>query len=386
MESGKNIPAGDTLQPAGALSAMTNTFDHGGSVFAIARRLGAPPESLLDFSASINPLGPAPGACEAVCSSLSLAVHYPDRESLELRRSLARLHGVAVDNIIIANGSTELIYLLPRMLPGKKGLIVAPAFTEYARALERAGWETEYLILSPGDDFSLSMEGLRQRLSLGVDALFLCNPANPTGALLPLSVVREVYGMCRGAGTFLVLDEAFMDFCEEESAKVVIAGNGGGIVLRSMTKFYAIPGLRLGYAVAAAGIIERCGRAMEPWSVNTPAQIAGVASLAAAGYRERTIRYITVQRRFLGDGLACMPGLKPFPAAANYLLVEMRNGMTAADLRDRLLSRKMIIRDCSNYTGLDRRFFRVAVRTAGENSRLLRAMEEIWFAYSRDPI
>lgn len=365
---------------------MTNTFDHGGTVFAIARRLGAPPEALLDFSASINPLGPAPGVCEAVCSSLRLSVHYPDRESLELRRSLARLHGVDADNIIIANGSTELIYLLPRMLPGKRGLIVAPSFTEYARALERAGWETEYLILSPGDDFSLSMEGLRQRLNKGADALFLCNPANPTGALLPLSVVREVYGMCRDAGTFLVLDEAFMDFCEEESAKGFIAGDDGGIVLRSMTKFYAIPGLRLGYAVASAGVIERCGRAMEPWSVNTPAQIAGVASLAAAGYRERTIRYITGRRHSLCDGLARMPGLKPFPAAANYLLVEMGNGMTAADLRDRLLCRKMIIRDCSNYIGLDRRFFRVAVRTAEENSRLLRAMEEIWSAFSLDRI
>ncbi|NMC73855.1 MAG: threonine-phosphate decarboxylase [Geobacteraceae bacterium] len=350
---------------------MREMFDHGGTVFAIARSLGIPPEELLDFSANINPLGPAPGVREAVCSSFHRLVHYPDRECFELRRALSGLHGVDMAHIVAANGSTELIYLLPRILPGGKGLTIAPAFSEYARALERAGWEADSLILSPRDGFSLSLERLAARLAEGCDLLFLCNPANPTGALLPLPMVEEIHRLCRDTGTFLVLDEAFMDFREEESAKKMICERGGGIVLRSMTKFYAIPGLRLGYAMASAEVIRRCSGLLEPWSVNTAAQIAGVASLADAGYRDRTVRTVAAERDALAAGLAALPGLHPFPSAANYLLVEMRAGTTAAELRSALIPKGVVIRDCSNYQGLDGRFFRVAVRSSGENRRLL---------------
>lgn len=356
---------------------MTAMHDHGGTVFAIARSLGIPPEEMLDFSANINPLGPAPGVREAVCSSFHRNLHYPDRGCVELRRALAGFHGIDVGSIVVANGSTELIYLLPRLLPGKRGLIVAPAFSEYTRALEREGWGTDYLILSAADGFTLSLDTLAARLAEGCDLLFLCNPANPTGTLLPLPMIEEIHRLCRNSGTFLILDEAFMDFHEEESAKRMLCGSGGGIVLRSMTKFYAIPGLRLGYALGAEDVIRRCSEFLEPWSVNTPAQIAGVASLADPGYRERTIRYVTAERDALAAGLASLPGLQPFPSAANYLLVEMDNGLTAAALRDRLLAGRIIIRDCSNFEGLDGRFFRVAVRTGEENSRLLNALAEV---------
>jgi threonine-phosphate decarboxylase len=355
---------------------MREMFDHGGSVFALARSLGIPPEELLDFSANINPLGPAPGVRDAVCSSFHRLTHYPDRECYELRRALSGLHGVDMANIVAANGSTELIYLLPRLLPGRKGLIVAPAFSEYGRALEREGWETDHLVLSPADGFALSLEKLAAQLAAGCDLLFLCNPANPTGAILPLSMMEEIHRLCRDTGTFLVLDEAFMDFREAESAKGMLCQRGGGIVLRSMTKFYAIPGLRLGYAMGSAEIIRRCSERLEPWSVNTAAQIAGVASLADAGYRERTIRSVTAERDALAAGLAALPGLAPFPSAANYLLVEIRSGAGAAELRSALFPKGIIIRDCSNYEGLDERFFRVAVRSREENRRLLAALAE----------
>ncbi|MRR54419.1 MAG: threonine-phosphate decarboxylase [Deltaproteobacteria bacterium] len=356
---------------------MTNNSDHGGTVFASARSLGIAPNELLDFSASINPLGPAPGVREAVCSSFEKVLHYPDRESFELRRALADVHRVGIDNLVVANGSTELIYLLPRLLPGTRGLIIAPAFSEYTQALNRAGWQTGHLLLSPDDGFALSLEKLAERLAEGFDLLFLCNPANPTGTLLPAAMIEEILRLCRRAGTFLVLDEAFMDFCEEASAKGLIAESGGGIVLRSMTKFYAIPGLRLGYAVGHPDIIGSCVESLEPWSVNTPAQVAGVASLASDGYRERTLGYVSAEREALGRGLAALPGLKPFPATANYLLVEMRSDLTAAELRSRLLEKRILIRDCANFEGLDSRFFRIAVRTTEENRRLLVALAEV---------
>jgi len=356
---------------------MTDILDHGGTVFALARALGIAPEELSDFSASINPLGPAPGVREALSDSFNRIVHYPDREAAELRRALAGFHGIDASRIAVSNGSTELIHLLPRILPGRKGLIVAPAFSEYARSLERAGWETDYLILGPGDGFAFSLELLEERLAEGFDLLFLCNPANPTGALLPLTVVEKIHTLCGNAGTFLVLDEAFMDFCEEESAKRVICAGAGGIILRSMTKFYAIPGLRLGYAMGPAEVIERCSALLEPWSVNTPAQVAGVASLADPEYHALTIRYCAEQRSFLARGLSSLPGLKPCPSVANYLLVELRNGLSAAELRGELVRKRILIRDCSNFVGLDGRFFRVAVHGRDDNRRLLAALAEV---------
>jgi threonine-phosphate decarboxylase len=168
-----------------------------------------------------------------------------------------------------------------------------------------------------------------------------------------------------------------MDFREEQSAKRLIVQSGGGVVLRSMTKFYAIPGLRLGYAIGSDGVIGRCVAYQEPWSVNTPAQIAGLASLADVGYRERTIRYVAAERDALTAALAALPGLTPWPSAANYILVGIENGLTASALRARLLSSRILIRDCSNFLGLDERFFRVAVRTGGENRGLLAALEEV---------
>jgi len=356
---------------------INETFEHGGNVFALARSLGIAPEELTDFSASINPLGPAPGVREALAASFDRLVHYPDRQAAELRCALAGLHGVDTSNIVVANGSTELIYLLPRILTGKRGLVVAPAFSEYARSLERAGWEVDHLILSPADGFALSLDRLAERLADGVDLLFLCNPANPTGAILPPAVTEKVFELCRTTRTFLVLDEAFMDFREGESAKRIVCQTGGGVVLRSMTKFYAIPGLRLGYALGPAEVVGLLASLLEPWSVNTLAQAAGVASLADRNYRETTIRHCIEECDFLARGFSSLPGLAPFPSAANYLLVELANGLSAPELRDALLKRRIIVRDCSNFVGLDKRFFRVAVRGRDDNSRLLAALDGV---------
>lgn len=346
-------------------------FEHGGDVFSMARRLGVRQEELVDFSASINPLGISPRVKEALVGSFDSFTHYPDVEAVELSEALARFHGLERHSVCVGNGSTELIYLLPRLLKGKRALLIAPTFSEYAKALDRDGWEVAYLKLSAEDGFALSVPLLAEHLSHGYDALFLCNPGNPTGALLPLNTVTEVYDLCRTSGTFFVVDEAFMDFSEEASAKHLLQA-GGGIVLRSMTKFFAIPGLRLGYALGAAQIVAGLAALRQPWSVNTPAQVAGLAAIADEDYRQRTMDAVAEERASLGGDLAALGGLTVYPSAANYLLVRLENGGTAGELRERLLKRGMLIRDCSNFRGLDNRYFRVAVRGHEENEALVR--------------
>ncbi|RNC69205.1 MAG: threonine-phosphate decarboxylase [Desulfuromonadales bacterium] len=356
---------------------MTTVFDHGGTIFAVARQLGIAPEEILDFSASINPLGPAPGVREAVCAAFDRLIHYPDSEATELRDALALHHDLASTNICIANGSTELIYLMPRLVSGRRGLIVAPPFSEYAKALARAGWSVDYLDLSPDEAFALSPEALDRRLAEGFDLLFLGNPGNPTGKLIPRLEVEAILDICRRHGTFLVLDEAFIDFCEEESAKYPVIERGGAVVLRSMTKFYAIPGLRLGYVMGHGEAIARLAALRAPWSVNTLAQAAGLASLADAAYADQTRALVAAERERLATGLANLSGVTVYPSAANYLLARTSSGPTARELAGRLMAERILIRDCSSFRGLSDRFFRIAVRGHQENGRLLALLRSI---------
>jgi len=348
--------------------------EHGGDIYGLARELGLPPEELLDFSASINPLGFPPGLPAALAHALAEVVHYPDRTCTALRRELAACHGLSPEQILVGNGSTELIYLLPRALRPRRGLIVAPAFSEYEKALRAAGAEVRWHLTREEEGFTL-----RGPLdSQGAELVFLANPASPSGALLSPEELSEQVRRLTAAGAVVVLDEAFIDFVEEASLKTSLPRCPRLVILRSFTKFFGIPGLRLGYLLAAPELLAQVARVQEPWSVGTLAQAAGRACLADPAFMARTREVVARERERLFEELAALPGLKPFPAQANYLLVKITvPGLSAARLRRRLLFRGLIIRDASNFTGLDERFFRVAVRTGPENQRLVAALEEV---------
>ena len=356
---------------------MSHTFDHGGNIFDIARQLDTDPSTITDFSASINPLGISPRVRTAVICALDSLVHYPDNSHRELKQSLAGYHGLSPANICVANGSTEIIYHLPAMLPGKRALVISPSFNEYVRSLAQQHWEVRHFILKPESNFAIDLAALKQALSEGYDALYLCNPGNPNGTLYTLRIIEQVYSLCISTGTFLVLDEAFMDFCEDFSAKHFIVKGDNGIVLRSMTKFFGIPGLRLGYALSSSTLAERLDDMGGPWSVNTMAQAAGVAALQDAEHNHQTVEYIRRERRAFFDRLAEFGQLRVYPSSANFLLAEITEGLTALELRDRLMHQRLLIRDCSNFMGLSPRFFRVAVRTAEENLRLVGTLKRI---------
>jgi threonine-phosphate decarboxylase len=356
---------------------VSNSYDHGGNVFTVARTLGVPPEQMLDFSASINPLGMSPLVRKTLINSLDSLVHYPDTSHKELKQLLASHHGLSSTKFTIANGSTELIYNLPAILSGNKALIISPSFSEYVGALNQCNWEVEHFVLAPESDFSIDIAKLERALAGGVDALFLCNPGNPSGTLYPQSVIESIYRLCQSAGTFLVLDEAFMDFCEEASAKRIIAQSDSAVILRSMTKFFGIPGLRLGYAICNDRLAERLGSMGGPWSVNTLALVAGEAAFHDTAHVKKTVDYIQLERRILIERLGRFSQLKLYPASANYLLIEIMNGQTSREIKEQLLGHRIMIRDCANFTGLTDRYFRIAVRTNEENTVLIENMGRI---------
>jgi threonine-phosphate decarboxylase len=342
----------------------------------VARQLGVAAEELLDFSASINPLGPAPGIRAAVAAAFDLVGHYPETGSPGLRRALAGYHALPAESIAVANGSTELIHLLPRLGGRSSGraLLIVPTFSEYAHALELAGWSLDYLFLSPENGFALDPARVAAELAHGYDLLFFCNPGNPTGRLYPPDEIAALYASCRRAGCLFVLDEAFIDFAEENSAKHLLAESDDWLILRSMTKFFGFPGLRLGYAIAAPAVTARLQRLLPPWSVGVLAQAAALAALADREHCRRTREFVSAERQRLAEGLGRIAACRVYPGAANYLLVQLGSGMTAAALQHRLLAQRILIRDCSNFAGLDERFFRVAVRSEAENDKLLQAL------------
>ncbi len=315
---------------------------------------------------------------KALICALDSLVHYPDCNHRDLKQALAKYHNLSPANFTIANGSTELIYHLPAMLPGNRALIISPSFSEYVRSLSQQHWEVQHFILTPATNFSIDTDALEQALAGGIDVLYLCNPGNPNGTLYPQRVIEKIYQICIDAGTFLVLDEAFMDFCEEASAKRFSVRGDNAIVLRSMTKFFGIPGLRLGYSISNANLAERLDSMGGPWSVNTMALVAGVAALQDSEHNRQTIEFLRQERRSLFESLEKFRQFKVYPSSANFLLIEIKEGMSARELKERLIHHRILIRDCSSFMGLTAGFFRIAVRSREENQRLLECLRKIF--------
>lgn len=353
--------------------------EHGGNIGEISRHFGIDPEKIIDFSASINPLGYPHGVKEAILETFDAVLHYPDIDSFELVNSLSRYHGVDRNCILTGNGSTEFMYLLPMVVKPKRALIVTPAFGEYEKGLKIAGTAVEYFPTFRDAGFSINTDLLRRRLSEGFDILYLCNPANPTGRLVPKEMVRTVLARAEDTRTMCVVDEAFIDFVEEESVKNEIHDFPGLIVLRSMTKFFGLPGLRAGYVIGPASHVEAMKKQQTPWTVNALVQKAAAAALKDKGYIARTRAYVAAERECLRSALNKIPGLTAFESAANFLLVFLDGtiGFGSTELRRRLIPEGVLVRDCNSFHGLGDRYIRVAVRKNNENKALVEALKRI---------
>jgi threonine-phosphate decarboxylase len=341
---------------------------HGAQGGAVSRFLDVPERDLLDFSQNINPLGAPATALEAARRALDEeAGRYPDLDYPRLREALAMYLGVLPQNIIPTNGGAEALFLAARAAGGEgKALILEPAFSEYAPAARAAGLEPlRRVARRPEDGFRLDLTPLEDLEE--VVLVFLCNPNNPTGDALTRAEVLEIAARVREGGAALIVDEAFADFTPEVS---VAAEVGEDLyIARSLTKFFAIPGLRLGCLVC-----ERASRAQEfqpSWSVNAVAAAAGVAAVQDRAFVEASVAAVARLREELFEALGALPGLASFPGAANFLLVSGPPG-----LPERLARRGVLVRGCEPFLGLEPGYFRVAVRSATENERLLAAIGE----------
>lgn len=355
-----------------------NMFAHGGNLQKLASVAACSVDTLLDFSASINPLGPPEYLRAVMSSTISSLLHYPDPTCGDLCAAVSKKLQVAAEQVVVGNGSTEIIYALPRALKVGRALLPAPCYIGYEEAIAAAGLQVAYFSLAAEEGFVVNWHSLGENLT-GGEMVFLGHPNNPSGTLLDLGALEVA--LRAYPDTWFVVDEAFVDFVEGGRSAVGLTAKWRNcIVLRSMTKFYAIPGLRLGFAVAHPEVAAGIRAHLPPWSVNTLAQQFGVKVLADQEYAAATLALVAELRSDLVRQLQEIPGIHVFDGRANYLLIKLTPSLLngeAAELARRLLGSGIAIRVCANFAGLDGSYARLAVRTADENERLLSALRGI---------
>lgn len=349
------------------------SYGHGGDILTAEARFGGP---VLDFSANLSPLGMPEPVRRAAAEAVADAVRYPDPLCRALRAAIAARDGVEAGQVICGNGAADLIFRLVQARRPKRALVTAPTFSEYEQALESVGCQVERHLLDPGEGFDVT-DAILERIVPGVDLVFLCTPNNPTGRPVDRALLGRALRRCGEVGALLAVDECFLELSDQ--------GDGPGLapwvgetdslfLLRAFTKSYAIPGLRLGYGLCRDGaLLDAMGRVGQPWPVSAPAQAAGLACAALPDWPARARETIRRERAWLLAELRAL-GLTVWEGTANYLLFRAAG---AADLRERLLERGVLIRSCANYAGLDKDYYRVAVRPREENERLIAALKEV---------
>ena len=356
-----------------------NAPRHGGEIFAASRRQGVPVSRILDFSANINPLGPSPKAVRRLRRELGLIRFYPESRNEEVRGLVAQMEGIDPKSILFGNGASQLLHAIPRLLKPESALIVEPGFAEYEAALQAVGCKIHRLYLERETGFRLDRTALFRAMSQKRPKLIiLANPNNPTGGTIPDSILLELVDCCAKRRVHLVLDESFVDFSSCPSLLVQASRRRFLVVVRSLTKFWALPGLRIGFLAAQKAFVEKLSAQMEPWSVNALAWAAAAASLGDSEYREKTVTLVQKERAFLSEQLSRWGWLEPYPSEANFLLVRITTkGLSSSDLRSRLERRNVLIRDAGNFPGLSGQYIRIAVRNRSENERLIAELSSI---------
>ncbi len=325
---------------------------HGGDVFAIARQHGWDWRDVIDFSANMNPLGPSPLVKPAICQALDRIVHYPERESIRLRNALAQEWNLNDNQILLGNGATELIYFLARMFRNTPTTLALPVFSEFHRAFP------DFSIADLTDCDMWPDEGL----------LVLTRPANPTGFLLSLKALNDCL---LSSKAWVLIDESFIEFSSQPSAAALLPQHPRLMILRSLTKFYALPGLRIGALVGSASAVQSWKAQREPWQVNVLAEEAALAAVSDTEHSERSVHFVNVERDWLAGQLHSLPQAEPVPTEANFIHVRLAYSATA--LSDYLLHHKILIRNCTGWPGLAGESVRIAVRKRDDNLQLLNA-------------
>ena len=342
---------------------------HGGDIYALARRLGCDPFTIADMSSNVNPLGPLPELLQHLETHLSQIKALPEADASRMRQQFADVYGLAPDQVLAGNGTTQIIYDLPRAFNMREALIVGPTYADYADGCRLNGVACRLLPSPESEAFRLDLDALRAQIRTA-DAVYICNPNNPTGQRVSADTLRTI---CREfPRQIFIIDESYLPFVpRHETHSLIRRCPANALVLHSMSKIFSIPGLRVGFVIGKGNLIARLRPFALPWSVNSLAQSAvrfllTNDTLSQAFIRE-TQSFVRTEREALVTRLRSIPGLQVFPSQTGYMMLKLPAHHRAADVCCHLQAAQILIRDCSNFSGLSDRFIRIALKTPEVN-------------------
>ena len=355
---------------------MIKPFEHGGNIHQIKRQNNE--QKFLDFSANINPLGLNQAIKQAIIDTIDNVIHYPDPEAHNLRLAICKYYKIDPRQLALGNGAAELIYLYTQVSNKKRVLLLAPCFSEYQRASLAADLEINFLYLREETNFKLDYQLLAKTIPED-GIIFMANPNNPTGDLLDNGELEKIIELAALKNSTVFVDESFIDFVEGETASCsyLMKKYKNLAIIHSLTKIFAVPGLRIGFGLFNPEIVAKIDKAKDVWNVNCLAQTAGVVALQQFSYVHNTKTQVRQLRdQFCGE-LQQIKNLKVYPSRVNFILIKLVDWLTAPIFCAKMRDKGILVRDCSNYPGLTDKFIRIAVRTATENAVFLTKLQEL---------
>lgn len=349
---------------------------HGSDLEAIEEFYHIPKEEIVCFGANVNPLGLSGTLKEKLAGNLDVLSSYPDRNYTSLKRVIGAYAGVRPEYVVVGNGSTELISLLIQTRRPGRALLLGPTYSEYGRELGLVGGRIQFFHLEEPDTFHLNLSAFCSEIEKGYELVIICNPNNPTSSALTSSEIRRILDVCKKAGSFLMIDETYVEFApsvDEISAMSLVDEYENLMILRGTSKFFAAPGMRFGYgATSNQEFLAALKRMQNPWSLNSLAAFAGEIMLTDQEYIAKTQELIASERDRMCAFLSGFSELTVYPAFANFVLVRLNMpGVTSFDLFDALIREKLMVRDCSSFDSLDGEFIRFCIMLPKDNDRLL---------------
>lgn len=363
---------------------MKYTTLHGGDIDSIERELGIDRKNIIDFSANINPLGVSERVKKEIAKNLDCISTYPDFGYMRLKKAIADYTSAKEENILVGNGSTELLGLTIRCLKPKKALILAPCYSEYEREVRLSGGECSYFALREDEDFVPNIDRLISEIHSDneIDMLIICNPNNPTDSVFKTADIAILSEQCRSKGIFIMIDETYAEFVSdiEHISSIPLADRLDNIaVIRGTSKFFACPGLRLGYGVLSSPELkQKLADLKDPWSVGSLTAKAGEVMFSDKEHIEKTVSLISSERERLKKLISEIKGLKAYGFCSNLVLCKItRDGVSASDVFDSLIKYGAVIRNCGNIHGLGENYFRFCIMNPWQNDILIKGLKEI---------
>lgn len=354
---------------------------HGSDLERVAAHYGLEQESIINYSGNVNPLGLSKNIQSELAKHIDLIAKYPDRDYTSLRKAIADYIQVAWEHIIVGNGSTELISLFIKALSPKNALIVGPTYSEYEREIFIQGGKSRYFPLAEEDDFAIHLPHLKEALTVSVDLLVLCNPNNPTSSAIDRKTLRAILDHCLEQDIDVMIDETYVEFAEDTAATSAVSlarFYPNLFIIRGVSKFFAAPGLRLGYGISGSpSRRHQINNMKNPWTINSLAAYAGELMVQDKAYIEATRTLIHTERRRMTDIMAHWPEVKVFPAHGNFLLIKLLNeAHNSHQIFDTLIRQGLMVRDASSFPFLSNKYLRFCILMPEDNDRLLAALRK----------